>query len=281
MRDFLHRFFVPKENNNFRAKALHTDFLTLYLIVALVLTVVAKQMTTVPNVLGIATDISTTKLLNLTNKEREAHSLGSLTYNEQLAQAAYNKARDMFKKNYWAHYAPDGTAPWEFIVAANYNYEYAGENLAKNFMFSEGVVDAWMKSPTHRENLLRKEYDEVGFAVVNGILNGEETTLVVQMFGKESTDGTTQVPIKKAQIPRANQNIDVLAQKTPSSFSIPQIQLNINVLFIGFILMILVLDLYHSTRIKVTRTGGKNVAHIIFVLFMLLGLVILTKGALV
>ena len=48
-------------------------------------------------------------------------------------------------------------------------------------------MTAWMNSPTHRDNVLRKDFTEVGFAVVDGTLGGEQTTLVVQMFGKPST----------------------------------------------------------------------------------------------
>src|SRR3972149_9762200 len=93
----------------------------------------------------------------------------------------------MFQENYWSHYSPDGKTPWDVILGAGYKYEYAGENLAKNFLFSNGFVDAVMNSTTHRDNLLKKEYTEVGYAIVNGTLNGEQTTLVVQEFGKPMT----------------------------------------------------------------------------------------------
>src|SRR4030065_255642 len=120
------------------------------------------------NILGYATDINMPALYQLVNEQRQNNNLPPLTYNEKLAQAAYGKAQDMFTKNYWAHYAPDGATPWNFILASGYQYEYAGENLAKNFLFSQNVLDAWMASPSHRENILRKDYNEVGFAIVNG-----------------------------------------------------------------------------------------------------------------
>jgi hypothetical protein len=107
----------------------------------------------------------------------------------------------MFSNNYWAHFSPQGKSPWDFIVGAGYTYTLAGENLAKNFNDSVGVVDAWMNSPSHRENLLKPGYKEIGFAVVNGTLNGEETTLVVQMFG-----ATTKTDlVAKAAEPTINQ----------------------------------------------------------------------------
>src|SRR3989338_1029124 len=183
--DTLHIFFIPHEKNNYRAKALHIDFLTFCLILVFALSFGLRLFTShAGQVLGFATDITVDKLLQKTNTAREENNLPSLAYSDKLAAAAAKKASDMFAKNYWSHYGPDGATPWDFILSSGYRYEYAGENLAKNFLFSQGVIDAWMRSSSHRDNILRKEYAEVGYAVVNGILNGEETTIVVEMFGR-------------------------------------------------------------------------------------------------
>ena len=58
--------------------------------------------------------------------------------------------------------------------------------MARDFAESKAVVEAWMNSSTHRENLVNPKYKEVGFAVVNGEYGGYETTLVVQMFGTKA-----------------------------------------------------------------------------------------------
>ncbi|MDQ5981709.1 MAG: hypothetical protein QG570_466 [Patescibacteria group bacterium] len=137
-----------------------------------------------PDILGYATNISTQELLSFTNKVRNNSGLESLKLNSLLSKAAENKAKHMFANNYWAHTAPDGTEPWDFIISSGYSYTYAGENLAVDFSDSDDVVNAWVKSPTHKDNLLNKNYSEIGFAVVDGELEGRKTTLVVQMFGK-------------------------------------------------------------------------------------------------
>jgi hypothetical protein len=93
------------------------------------------------------------------------------------------KAQDMADKQYFAHTSPEGLNPWHWFEQAGYEYEYAGENLAVDFTDSSDVARAWMNSPTHRENLLKKEYVDVGFAVVSGELNGKKTTLVVALYG--------------------------------------------------------------------------------------------------
>ena len=278
--NFLHHLFIPKEENNFRAKALHTDFLTYYFVFAFLLTIVFKNLNNkYKDILGFATDITIEKLYQLTNLEREKNNLPLLTHNTQLAQAAREKAGDMFKKNYWAHYSPDGTTPWDFILNSNYHYEYAGENLAKNFLFSQGVIDAWMASSTHKDNILKKDYTDVGFAVVNGVLNGEETTLVVQIFGKPLTSTLTQkINHQAIKSPKTA----ILAKKASyNKVSLPHLSLDLYLVFILFLTLALTLDLYFAYRFNITRISGKNIAHLIFIIFIILGLIFLTKGSII
>ena len=209
-----------------------------------------------------------------------------LNYNQQLELAAQKKAADMFAKNYWSHYSPEGKTPWDFILGAGYNYEFAGENLAKNFLFSQGVIDAWMNSPTHKENIVRRDYSQVGFAVVNGILNGEETTLVVQMFGKplESTSAIKNprtdnvIPKTQTVALEHNSQSNILGKKL-SSANLAGISLDINIFFLSFFLVSLILDLYFALRLGIIRITGKNFAHIIFISSILVGVFILTKGS--
>lgn len=289
---FFHHLFVPSENNDYQAKAIHLDFLSFYLIFALFLTFSYRLFSqTGLNVLGLATDITVEKLYQLTNEVRGKYNLPPLNYNEKLSQAAYLKAQDMFAKNYWAHYAPDGKTPWEFILKVGYQYEYAGENLAKNFLFSQGVVDAWMDSPSHRENILKKEYQEVGFAVVNGVLNGEETTLVVQMFaspqeGKILTE-EKQFSLTKPMVAQENllqRKPVVLSQnKKIINSSIGPLVFNFrfNTIFFGFIIIAFIFDLYFAYRLDLIHWRRKNIIHLMFVFFILMSILIISRGAII
>ena len=117
------------------------------------------------------------ELLVLTNKERVAAGVGELILSQALNQSATDKCADMQARNYWGHDAPDGTTPWYFIRRYT-TYLHAGENLAKDFATSDGVVKGWMRSTGHRENLLATKYAYVGFAVCDGVLDN----LVVQHF---------------------------------------------------------------------------------------------------
>ena len=139
--------------------------------------------TNYPSVLGISSDVSTQDLTILTNAKRQENGLGPLAIDDRLSQAAAGKAADMFSKDYWAHNAPDGTTPWSFIKGAGYNYIYAGENLARGYNSAQDVVNAWMASPEHRQNMLSSNFQNIGFAVATGKLSGEDTVLVVEMLG--------------------------------------------------------------------------------------------------
>ena len=179
----LHLFY-PRPSNNHQAKIRqHSGLVGLIGLVLLAQVWLQVYSTIKPQVLGFASNISSESILQLTNQKRSDFGLHGLRLDQKLSQAAQSKAADMFARDYWAHVTPTGEQPWKFITATGYTYLYAGENLARDFADPQAVVDAWLASPTHRENLLNANYDDIGIAVVNGDLAGIETTLIVQMFG--------------------------------------------------------------------------------------------------
>jgi len=177
------KFFIPNKENSYKPYLLRKIALVLY-------TAILLFVNTFGGLLGIpqamASSISPANIIQLTNQQRTASGLNTLTSNAKLAAAAQAKANNMFELQYWDHYGPNGETPWMFISQAGYTYVYAGENLAKGFRTAEGVHEAWMASPTHRENIMSVNYKEIGVAVVEGTLLGKETILVVQMFGNQT-----------------------------------------------------------------------------------------------
>lgn len=135
-----------------------------------------------------ASEINAQNLLSLINKQREAENLTPLKENQSLDNAANLKAKDMINRNYFEHYAY-GLTPWDFIRLSGYSYLYAGENLAMDFNTAEGMVNAWMKSQKHRDNIMNPDYTNIGFGIVKGTYteNGaqHETIMVSNMFGRE------------------------------------------------------------------------------------------------
>lgn len=125
------------------------------------------------------------EIIKLTNIERTRHHLKPLTVNFKLELAAEAKAADMLSKNYFNHTSPDGVKPWDYITLENYNYAFAGENLALDFSSGQKAVKAWLASPPHRQNMLDKNFEDIGLAAVSGQIQGRQTTLIVEMFGQE------------------------------------------------------------------------------------------------
>ena len=129
--------------------------------------------------------LSPEQIVLQTNQEREAGSQAPLASNPLLQEAAQKKVSDMFEKQYFDHNSPDGTTPAELVAAAGYQYKLTGENLAMGDFNSEAeLVAAWMESPGHRENILKKEYTEIGVAAKLGKIDGRMTWLAVQEFGR-------------------------------------------------------------------------------------------------
>lgn len=122
-------------------------------------------------------------VISLTNEERSEISKPPLVRNASLDKAAQLKAEHMAKNQYFSHHSPDGISPWHWFDEAGYVYAHAGENLAIHFTDSSEVVDAWMKSPTHRENIVNGLYQEIGVGTAKGEYEGYDTVYVVQLFG--------------------------------------------------------------------------------------------------
>ncbi len=283
----LRHLLTPHHTNNHRARALHVDALLLYVLVFAIFNVSFRLIYRIhPDILGYATDIRVEQLLTATNAKRQAAGLSSLQLNSVLSAAAAHKAQYMFQKNFWAHVAPDGKTPWDFIIGEGYHYTIAGENLAKNFSTSTTVVDAWMASQSHRENLLKSGYRDVGFAVVNGILNGEETTLVVQMFGTsnqlavlpqvspvKTEESRTAVVISEAASQSSISGEGRLATSLPLGFTaayrqplfdLPTVSRGAVLVFGGFLMALLIVDGWMIAKHRIVRVSGHTIAHMLF-----------------
>lgn len=185
MGSLLAKFIYPHFHNNHRPYALRHRSLFLFIILLAGTQVASNIVSGDLKILGYSTNISKDEIISLTNSERGSKGLSRLKENVLLSEAAALKATDMFEDDYWAHFAPDGTSPWYFFKQTGYSYSWAGENLARDFQSSTGVMAGWMSSTAgHKENILNNNFTEIGVAVRNGILQGEETTLVVQLFAK-------------------------------------------------------------------------------------------------
>ncbi len=180
----LAQLLVPHEHNNHHPYIIRHESLFIISFLLLTIQFFSFSNITSAHVLGYGTDINKDTLIQLTNQERSSRGIGLLKESSQLDQSATLKGQDMFAKDYWAHFAPDGTSPWYFFKEVGYNYTWAGENLARDFSTSAGVIAGWMASQGHRDNMLNPNFTDIGISVQNGTLQGEQTTLVVEHLGQ-------------------------------------------------------------------------------------------------
>ncbi len=136
-----------------------------------------------------ASDITVDNVARAVNDERTNRNLTSLNYNSQLAAAADFKAHDMINRKYFSHTDPEGHYIWDKIVAYGYTpYTVLGENLAVDFSSTEGLLSAWIASPTHRANILNTNFKDQGLGVAFGnTSNGEYTSSIANTFGAQPT----------------------------------------------------------------------------------------------
>lgn len=310
-------WFTPHHTNNFRPKIIQPAGLVLLIAFTLLFNTSIRLIdSTARNILGFSSSVTIDEVVALTNERRVAEGLQPLKISSALSQAAIAKATDMFADNYWAHTAPDGRTPWDFIVGAGYRYTYAGENLAKDFGNTPQMVQAWMDSQTHRDNIVSPKYTEIGVAVVPGSLNGEDTVLVVQMFGSRTTNTASaeegqilaqqkpaiaqEAPLVKTEdtprvtptpqpetvvveepAPQAENLVALIETKelTPKPmFEIYQVRKTVSVTTTILLMLVLLADLVVAESRKLSRRVGKNWAHLIFISFVLVLISIVNSG---
>jgi len=154
------------------------------------------------------TDINTfsaEELLRETNLVRANASAGALTLNDKLTVAAQAKCDDLVNKNYWAHRDPEGSLPWKFVTKTGYSYSKLGENLAAGHANNLHVINGWMASPTHKENMLDRAFKEVGFGICKSDsyigLGGRSGPIIVQHLGLAAGRKNIAAPKPPAQKP--------------------------------------------------------------------------------
>lgn len=251
----LHLAVVPHKANSYRPHLIRRSSI-IGLITLVIVVQFVYNFSNTGSVLGTKATLTATTLLQDANHERDTLGLAHLKYNEQLSTAALYKANDMFRQQYWAHTAPDGTTPWQWFAKVDYQYAYAGENLAKNFTSADAVTTAWMASPKHRANIVSEHYTDVGYAVVEGMLAGKHTVLIVSLFGTPATEAI----VAGAAKPETNAGVSLEGLSLITRFGIAIQSITpaalgsmLLVLFVAFVAM-----LAHTYRNKLPREWQRS-----------------------
>lgn len=185
--DFLRKaaeYVLPGPGNSYRPHLLRRRALFVFLGVILTAeALLAGNLALRQAGLPFLAAVAATEVIAHTNDARAEEGGTPLQESPLLNMAAERKAKDMAKNAYFAHVGPDGKQPWAWVSEAGYHYRYAGENLAVRFVDSRDVVDAWMGSPSHRANIVKGVYTDIGVGVAAGVYKGQPAVYVVQYFG--------------------------------------------------------------------------------------------------
>lgn len=135
------------------------------------------------------------EIIDLVNEIRKEKGLSELQYNEECYSLAKVKSEDIIENNYFDHKSPTNGYIDELAKSNGITFKTIGENLYK-MKINNGdisldriekncnpkkIVDEWMSSPTHKENILLPKYDSIGVSVVYS--NGK--LIATQVFMKK------------------------------------------------------------------------------------------------
>lgn len=224
------RYFIPGYHNSHQPHILRRR--AVFTILSLVLLAEAfflLQIYLISPLTEIFSSVLPNVLVELTNGDRLQQNLQPLKTNALLEQAALQKAKDMVEKGYFAHQSPDGKTPWYWLEQAGYVYQWAGENLAVNFVDSKDIEDAWMNSEGHRANILNVHFTEIGIAALPGMYKNKPAIFVVQFFGLPSVAlakegkpvSTAPTPVVKTPAPTATNKPAISPSQIPLATATP------------------------------------------------------------
>lgn len=118
------------------------------------------QKITVPNIDDIKA--LENEVIKLVNSERAKNGLPALKANWQVSRVARYKSQDMIDKNYFSHTSPTYGSPFRMLETFGVSFSAAGENIAMGQRTPSEVMNAWMGSPGHRNNILSPSFTEIG-----------------------------------------------------------------------------------------------------------------------
>ena len=87
-----------------------------------------------------------------------------VVWNSLLEEAAYKHSTNMYKNKFFSHAAPDGSRGGTRLERVGYAWKLFGENIGEGYKTEKEMLDGWLASPGHCENIMKKEFKEMGVA---------------------------------------------------------------------------------------------------------------------
>lgn len=108
------------------------------------------------------------QVVQLVNAERAKAGLSPFKSDWELSRVARYKSEDMRDRQYFSHQSPTYGSPFDMMRSFGIAYQTAGENIAAGQNSPQAVVDAWMKSPGHRANIMNPSFKKIGVGLAKG-----------------------------------------------------------------------------------------------------------------
>ena len=113
------------------------------------------------------TPILNYQLLKAHNEARAAKNVAPLSICSLLNDAAYKHAAYMASRSKLSHIGIKLSSSSHRIKEEGYLASHTGENIASGYTTVADVMDGWLKSNGHRNNIMSNHYQECGFGMVN------------------------------------------------------------------------------------------------------------------
>ncbi|MCJ7805761.1 CvpA family protein [Patescibacteria group bacterium] len=118
------------------------------------------------------------QMFAMVNKERTSRGVAALTWSPAITEVARAHAKDMWVRQYFSHYSPEGQDVGDRLTAAHISFSFAGENLALAPTV-ETAMTGLINSEGHRANILEPRFHKVGIGLID---NGFYGKMFVQVF---------------------------------------------------------------------------------------------------
>jgi uncharacterized protein YkwD len=106
------------------------------------------------------------RFVELMNDYRVSAGCEPLGWRSDVAEIARAHSADMVERDFFAHTNPDGASPFDRLRAAGIDYSLAAENIAYGYPTAEDVLEGWLGSQGHRDNIERCSLTQHGVGLV-------------------------------------------------------------------------------------------------------------------
>ncbi|OJT21675.1 hypothetical protein BO221_26815 [Archangium sp. Cb G35] len=134
------------------------------------------------------------QVLTLVNQKRAAGAtcggvakpaVPALTLDTRLRCAARKHSKDMATNNFFSHTGSNGSTPFQRMTSAGYAWRAAAENIAAGQNTPSAVVDGWMKSTGHCNNIMGASYKHLGVGYYHRSSGSTYASYWTQNFGAQ------------------------------------------------------------------------------------------------